>query len=244
MSEGGGSSLEEVLALLEKHGPAVHPARTVEQAASIDVRASLHLAGVITAAPAAASWPCDVRGCARELRSSYEGARRPLLAVCSQAPAECMPVELGFDDVAQQQLSVEALVVAACGLFGARIERASLARLRDRLPLGESRVPILVATINRLTTDVFWVGSPRDTDLAAFCMRRERVARATLVLVPTARHVPPEVSARFARGDYVELRSLADWLEVREGRLAARGVGSRSVSEIRDVARIESPAPQ
>ena len=244
MSERRGGSFEEVFALLEKHGAAMLPARSLEQAASTDVRAALHAAGVIAAAPAAASWPCDIRGCAREVRSSYAGARRPLLAVCSQVPAACMPVELGFDDVAQQQLSVEALLVATCGLLGADLFRTAFGRVRERLPLGSARAPILIATVVDPATDVFWAGSPRDTDLATFCARREHLSRASLVLVPTTRHVPDEVSARFGPRENVEVRSLADWLEVTEGRLSARRHSFWTNSEIRDVARIETPSTQ
>jgi hypothetical protein len=83
-------------------------------------------------------------------------------------------------------------------------------------------VPILVATTAEPPGDVFWAGSPRATDLAAFCARRERVERTSIVLVPTSKHVPLDVAARFARGEHVEVRALADWLEVRGGKLAAR----------------------
>jgi hypothetical protein len=217
-----GVSLAELLTLVEKFGTVVVSARSLEKLAPVDARAALHVAGVILPAPAAPTWPCDVRGCSREVRANYDGARKPLVAICCQAPPVCSPVELAFDDVAQQEVSVEALVVAACTLLGAAIDRASLAKVRERRPLGEARAPILVATLAESRTDVLWASSPRDTDLALWCARRERIERKTLVLVPTTNHVPFEVASRFARGEQVEVRALDDLLEARDGRLALR----------------------
>ncbi len=214
------ASIAGVLALVEKHGTVVVLARSLEPIASTDAREALHVAGVLAGAPAAPTWPCDVRGCAREIRANYDGARRPLVAVCCQAPPACAPVELGFDEVAQQEVSVEALVTTACGLMGATVDRAALAKLRERRAIGEARAPVLVAAAETPARDVFWAGSPRDTDLAAFCARRERVPRASVVLVPTGKHVPLDVAARFAAGEQVEVRALSDVLEVRGGKLA------------------------
>jgi hypothetical protein len=222
VSTEGDASIAGVLALVEKHGTVVVLARSLEKVAPADARAALHAAGVITAAPAAVSWPCDVRGCSREIRANHDGARRPLVAVCCQVPAACTPVELGFDAVAQQEISVPALVTAACALLGAVVDRASLAKVRERRPLGESRAPVLVASVTAPARDVYWAGSPRDTDLAAWCARRERVAKKALVLVPTGKHVSLDVAARFAAGEQVEVRALSDVLDVRDGALALR----------------------
>ncbi len=213
-------SLAGVLSLLEKHGTAVVLARDLETIASPDARAALHSAGVIAAAPSAASWPCAVRGCAREIRANYSGAGKPLVAVCFQVPAVCSPVELGFDQIAQHQVSSDALVAAVCGLLGAALDRAALAKVREVRPLGEVRPPVLVATLDGSARDVFWAGSPRDTDLAAWCARRARAGRGTLVLVPTTKDVPLEVAARFAPGDVVEVRAVGDLIAVRDGALA------------------------
>jgi hypothetical protein len=211
-----------VLTLVERFGTAVVLARNLERIASSDARAALHAAGVIGTAQPAASWPCEVRGCSREIRGNYDGARKPLVAVCFQSPPVCMPVELRFDEVAQQEVSAEALVMAACALLGATVDRAVLAKVRASRALGDFATPLAVATLADPSRDVFWAGRPRETDLGAWCARRERAARATLVLVPTAEHVPLEVAARFLPGELVCVRALADLLCVRDGRLALR----------------------
>jgi hypothetical protein len=238
------TSFRGVLALVEKHGTTVVSARSLERIASADVRAALHVASVLAGAPPAASWPCDVRGCSREIRANHDGARRPLLAVCCQAPAACSPIELGFDDVAQLEIAVDALVRAVCALLGATIDRAATAKLRERHALGASRTPILVATTDEPARDLFWAGTPHDIDLAAFCARRERVAGRTLVLVPTGAHVPLDVAARFTAGEHVELMVLADTLDVRGGALALRTPresGARLEVDTR-VPRVDGPA--
>ncbi len=219
MSEG--ASLRGVLTLVERYGSVVVPARDVDELASGEARAALHASGVISSAAAAATWPCDVRGCSREVRSNHDGARRPLVAVCCQAPPACAPVELGFDDVAQKALAADVLVGAACALFGATVDAAALAKLREPRALGDACAPALVAACAEPPRDVFWVGSPRALDLGGFCARRERVVRGSLVLVPTADRVPADVAARFAPGEHVEVRALADSLTVRDGALAA-----------------------
>jgi hypothetical protein len=72
--------------------------------------------------------------------------------------------------------------------------------------------------------DVVWAGSPRDTDLDAICERRERAAKKnTLVLVPTARHVPLGVVSRYAHGQKVEVLALDDVLVVKDGALSLVG---------------------
>jgi hypothetical protein len=213
------SSIRDLLSFLEKFGSTVVPARSVERLASADARAALHAAGVLTPAPPAATWPCDVRGCAREIRANYDGARKPLVAVCCQAPPVCTPVELGFDDVAHQEILVDALLSAACALFGAVVDRAAAGTLNARHPIGDARPPVLVATTTEPARDIFWLRSPRDLELGGFCARRERVARGSLVLVPTSEHVPLDVAARFAPGEHVEVRALADAVEVRDGLL-------------------------
>ena len=231
-------SIAGVLSLVEKHGNAIVLARSLETLAPPEARAALHAAGVIAATHAAASWPCEVRGCSREVRANHDGARKPLLAVCFQAPAVCSPVELGFDEVAQQQVCADALVAAVCALLGAQVDRAALAKVREVSPVGGARHPVLVATLAASSRDVFWAGSPRDTDLAAWCARRERAARGTLVLVPTAKFVSLEVAARFAPGDLVEVRAVGDLIEVRDGKLSLRAGEARSS----DLPR-PSPAP-
>jgi hypothetical protein len=240
-----GASIAGVLSLVEKHGTVVILARSLEKVASVDARAALHAAGVIAAAPAAPSWPCDVRGCSREVRSNHDGARKPLVAVCFQVPAVCTPVELGFDDVAQQEISVEALLVAACALLGASVDRAAMAKVRERRALGESRAPVLVAAVPEApqARDVFWAGSPRDTDLSAWCARRERAARRTLILVPTAKYVSLEVASRFARGEAVEIRALDALLEVRDGKLALVPDDGARIEAVPAPAPAPAPAP-
>ncbi|MGO8997400.1 MAG: hypothetical protein ACLQVI_29140 [Polyangiaceae bacterium] len=218
--ESGRSSFAGVLSLVETHGSVVVFARSLETLASANARAALHAAGVIASAQPAPTWPCDVRGCSREIRGNYDGAKKPLVAVCCQAPAVCTPVELGFDEVAQSQVSVEALLVAACALLGATVDRAGLAKVRERHAIGELRAPVLVATLDEPRRDVFWAGSPRDTDLSAWCARRERASRRTLVFVPTPKYVPLDVLARFARGEVVEVCALDDLLEARGAKLA------------------------
>lgn len=219
-------SLGALLALVEKHGGVVMPSRSVEKLASVDARIALGAAKVLAPAPAAATWPCDVRGCSRDIRANRAGARKALVAVCSQAPAACAHVELGFDDVAQQEIAVDALVAAVCALFDMQADRAALGELRERRALGEAREPLLVAAALRSgDRDLFWAGTPRDMDLAAFGARRERIKRKTRVLVPTSRNVPLDVASRHAAGEHVEIVALDDLLVLREGKLALADAG-------------------
>ena len=230
--ESGKSSLAGVLSLVEKHGTVIVFARSLETLASADARAALHAAGVIATAPPAPTWPCDVRGCSREVRGNYDGAKKPLVAACCQAPAACMPLELGFDDVAQRQVSVEALLVAACALVGATVDRAGLAKVRERHAIGELRAPVLVATLVDPPREIFWAGSPRDTDLSAWCARRERASRGRSFFVPTPKYVPLDVLARFARGEIVEVCALVDLLEARGTKLALVDDARRPVAKL------------
>ena len=240
-------SIVTVLELIEKHGSFVLFARTVESLVTADARAALHVAGILSGAPPAATWGCEVRGCGREIRSNYDGARRPLVAVCSQVPTACAPVELTFEEVAQQQLSVQALVSAACALLGAVTDRAALATLNARMPIGDAQRPVRVATKGDPACDVFWAASPRETDLGAFCARRERVARRTLVLVPTGTHLPLDVAARFAAGEAVEILPLADALVVQNGKLALTPLASKTRATEPPIAALSeeaiAPAP-
>ncbi len=79
-------------------------------------------------------------------------------------------------------------------------------------------------------------------DLAAFCARRERVVRRTLVLVPTAERVPHELFARYAPGEQVELCALADVIEVRAGRIVLREASERGEGETSLPASAPAPA--
>lgn len=213
------SDLAALLAFVEKHGSAVVPSRTLDAMVDVDARVALGAAKVLASAPAIATWPCEERGCSREIQSNG-GARRPLVAVCSRARADCEPVELGFDDVAQQRIAVDALLVAACALYEMHVEGEALRTLRERQAIG-AREPLLVAgAVRSRDRDLFWVGSPRDTDIAAFGARRERVKRKTRVLVPTMRHVPLDVASRYAHGEHVEIVALVDLIAVRDGKLA------------------------
>lgn len=155
-------SILAVLEVIEKHGSFVLFARTVEKLVAPDARAALHAAGILSGAGPVVTWPCERRGCTREIRANYDGARRPLVAVCSQVPTECEPVELSFEEVAQQQLSAQALVATACRLLGAVTDRAALAKLNAAVPIGDAQRPVLVATKGDPACDVFWAASPRD----------------------------------------------------------------------------------
>jgi hypothetical protein len=214
----------ESLALLFAHierqgGGGAVMARTFEKLAPVDARVALHAAKIVAGAPAIPTWPCDEAGCAREIRANYDGARKPLVAVCSQAPPACMPVELAFEEVAQQEIDLEALLTFVCVLLEATADPKALATIRTSRPFGGAVPPTLLAAARRPVRDVFWAGSPRDTDLASFCILRERVARGTLLLVPTAKYVAADLVARYIRGAHVELLSLADALAVRDGAL-------------------------
>ena len=117
------------------------------------------------------------------------------------------------------------------------MDRASLAKSREARAIGASRAPLLVASLASPPRDVFWAGSPRDVDLAAFCARRERVERGTLVLVPTSKRVALDVAARFARGEHVEVRALEELLDVRDGKLALRATREEAKRDAEGEAR-------
>lgn len=224
--DAGPGGLSSFLALVEKHGATTLPSRALARLVPLAERTALTAAGVLAGAEAVTSWPCDVRGCGREIRANFAGARKPLVALCSQAPPVCAPVELRFDEVSQQQVSVRALVELACALLKADSDPDALTMLNASHPVGRAPLPARVATLAR-GREVFWTRAPRDLDLGAFCARRERVKRRTLVLVPTTRHVPLETAARFASGERVEILALDDLLAIRAGAIVLRETLSR-----------------
>ena len=169
------------------------------------------------------TWPCDDprRRCGRDVLDAARGARSPFVAVCEgscESEDRCLDVDLTADDLATLTLDRAALARALRTLYrvSALSPDAIDARPDAPLHLGEERT-------DARTRDVFLFLSPTRATLAAHLDARERVARDTLVLVPTARAVDADRAARHAPGAHVEIALLEDSLAVRDGKLTRVG---------------------
>jgi hypothetical protein len=180
----------------------------------------LRAAGLVRAAPAAATWPCDRGGaCHRQVCPSPRGSATPLYAACDDGGAEdaCPSIDLAHDDVAQESVAVADLVKTLRALY--RLEgsaRAPSAIGPEPFALGEE----LVGEIRR---DVFLVLDAAKPVLPHFLAVRERAARPTLVLVSTAHRLAPETATRYAPGAHVEVELLEDALAVRGDKVVRAG---------------------
>ncbi|HEY2516145.1 MAG TPA: hypothetical protein VGI39_34980 [Polyangiaceae bacterium] len=189
------------------------------------------------------SWPCDqpVRRCGREVLESAPGAKAPFVAVCEGACDDgdaCAEVPLSAEDLAQLRLDARAVVAAIREVY--RLEgpapSADVAAAAAELTrIGEERT-------EERTRDVFLGIRASPPVLASFLASRTRVARPTLVLVPTARAVAPEMAAAYAPGAHVELELLEDALTVRGAKIA-RATKLRLVTTAPPLVLAEPEAP-
>jgi hypothetical protein len=199
-----------------------------ERIAATDL-AVLRAGGLVRRAPAATVWPCEREGsCQRDVCASPRGAKTsaPFYAVCEDSGAEdpCVTIDLTAEDVAQESLAVVDLVRLLRELY--RIESAAHvpgAIGAEPFLLGEERSP-------EGARDVFLALDGAKVALPSFLAVRERVERPTLVLVPTAHGLSPELAARHAPGGHVEIERLDDALAVRGEKIAR-------VAKLRLVAR-------
>jgi hypothetical protein len=193
---------------------------------------ALRAARLVKDGPPLRTWPCDHRSkrCAREVLASESGkpaaggarparSGKPFVAVCEGSCEEedrCVDVDLDASDLAQAKLDVRQVVSAIRSAY--RVEGTaptwgtSAPIPPDPVCLGEERV-------ESRTRDVFLALRPNRALLAAFLEARERAARGTLVLVPTARALGAEVGTRNAAGAHVEVEVLADAIAVRGGKV-------------------------
>ncbi len=211
------------LGFLETHGVGDVPAGELRAALAADGedgRAALVGAGVLRAGPPATTYPCDGLDCAREVRArtdGRDGARR-FLAVCTRTPRACETVHLAESELAQETIALGPFLEAVRSVL--RIERplddgALAARARSSAPvlLGEQ-------VQDGTARDVFFARRPRAAAFRALLAERQTAARATLVLIPTARGIAPEVLARHG-GGHVQIAVLADWLTTQNGKIVA-----------------------
>jgi hypothetical protein len=197
--------------LVDGRALGVVPARELGERVGPDAVRVLRRLRIVRDAPARGSWPCDEVGCAREVRPNAAGARDPFVAVCGRAPACCEPVALSADDVAMVALHGSELTRALQRLFD--VSEPIAARASPRAPRAESDgepVALGVSLRDGQPRDVFLAASLDGKSLARFLELRERVDRASLVLVPTGRRVPSRLAGRHPAGGHVELAILED----------------------------------
>ncbi len=231
------------LSLLETRGAGDVAAGELRDALAGDgdaVRAALVAEGVLRPGALATTHPCDGIGCAREVRErtpAANGARR-FLAVCTQRPRDCETLSLVEADLAQETIALDVfLTVVARALRidaprpttkpsrrGAKLAGADVpAHLGEQLHLGKAR-------------DVFFARRPSAPQLATLLAERRATTRPTLVLVPTARGIDPELLARHD-GGHVSIAALSDLLVVHDGRITA----ARALREVPRVASLPAP---
>jgi hypothetical protein len=230
------------LSLLETRGAGDVPTADLRDALAGDgeaVRAALVAEGVLRPGPLATTHPCEGVGCAREVRErtpAASGARR-FLAVCAESPRACETLNLVEADVAQETIALDAFLAVVRRALridaplrpskpagrGARLAGADApTHLGEQLHLGKTR-------------DVFFTRRPSAPPFATLLAERRATTRPTLVLVPTARGIEPELLARHD-GGHVAVAALSDLLVVHDGRVTA-------ARALREVPRIEtSPA--
>ncbi len=227
------------LSLLETRGAGDVAASDLRDAIASDgeaARAALVAEGVLRAGALATTHPCDALHCAREVRErtpAANGSRR-FLAVCAQRPRECETLNLSEADVARDVIALDAFlaVVRRALRIDAPLDaakttprRAKVAgadaptHLGEQLHLGKSR-------------DVFFTRRPSAPQLATLLTERRTTTRPTLILLPTARGIDPELLARHD-GGHVAIAALSDLLTVHDGRITA-------ARALREVPRIDT----
>jgi hypothetical protein len=183
----------------------------------------LRAEGIVRAAGLAKTRPCEIVGCARHVRKlpPVGGSKRSrLLAVCSRDPAECEIEDVSEGDLAQVTVVLESLLDAVRRALGIERSRAARSGPRALSAVGE---PVLLGEQidGGAARDVFFVRRPGAPELRVLVAERANVPRATLVLVPTAGALAPEIAARAAVSGKVVVEALADVLLVEKGRIAA-----------------------
>ena len=197
------------------------PTREVEARVSASAREALRAAGVLRDAPPATAWPCDEgAGCAREVREDDEDAEHPLVAVCPRAEGGCEPIGLTRAACAQSALSLAEVVRTLRELFDVDVADKSKAPSRVAWPSPDEPMRLGPQGHGEALRDVFFAPRASPRAFAMFLATRERVERATLVLVPTGRFVEPELAARHAPGAHVEVVLLEDAVGLHEGAIA------------------------
>ena len=230
------------LSLLETRGAGDVAAAELRDALAGDgeaARAALVAEGVVRQGALATTHPCDGIGCAREVRErtpAANGARR-FLAVCTERPRACETLSLVEADVTQETIALDAFLAVVRRALridpplhptkpsarGAKLAGADVpTHLGEQLHLGKTR-------------DVFFARRPTAPPFATLLSERRATTRPTLVLVPTARGIDPELLGRHD-GGHVAIAALSDLLVVHDGRITA-------ARALREVPRIEaSPA--
>jgi hypothetical protein len=203
--------LSSLLAWVEDFGPGTVRLSLLRELPPA-AREALRRAGVLQAAPRAASLPCaEHADCAREVRAAPAGARLPFVALCTREPPECPALDVADDEVAEVRMDLAKLARTL----------ADLAEVQGELHVRRARPGDLVR-LGRLAADaaceVFFVARPEAGALAAFLASRERARAPVRVLVPTSRRLPADLASR---GEIVVLDGA---LTVSGERLVLRGV--------------------
>jgi hypothetical protein len=199
--------LRSFFTLLELHGAG--PLRTRDLACDDPTAEALHGEGILARAPLATKWPCEAIGCARVVVATGDG----FVATCTREEDRCETLDLARTDLAQVNLSLEALFDVVRREL--RIEASRRAPSDDDAPLylGEQGLAS--------PRDVFFELRPRSSRLPSFLAAREHAPRPTLLLVPSITSIDPDLVVKHAPGAKVEIDALADALTVRGGRIMA-----------------------
>ncbi len=223
-------------ALLEDHGALTMRPSALREHVSPAAEAALRASGVLRHAPRASSLPCDVDAtCSREVLDAPDGASAPFVGVCTRDPSECDAIEVSEERLAQIAIAIDPLVLLLRSLFAVIGAPLSMRAPSDTpLALGEQ-------AFDGERRDVFLALRPTASAIPMFLSLRERAERQTLLLVPTARKIDPEIMTRHAPGAKVEVARLDDRVVVRSGELTAL-VPLHAVASIASTARAEAPA--
>ena len=219
--------LSGFLQLFEAHGDRALPSHVVRERAGERALETLLDAGLLRDAGRMSHYECggeDGEGCPRRVIEDHMQRDRPLVAVCGRSPAACEAVRLTEAECAGVAIDVRALSNALAELFGAEAVGMKARAVAPLEKLGEART-------NGSARDVFLVRRPSDRALANALSLRERAARRTLVLVPTARDLAGDLAAQYGPGGKVELVILEDVLAVRKTGLVLREAEKASEEE-------------
>jgi hypothetical protein len=211
--------LRGYFALVES-GAALIPRAAVLARMTTAEHDALRGAGLVRLGRDRSEWPCDqALRCAREVLPAAPGGAAPFVGVCEKTGHDddrCPAVDLTAEDLAQESLPLDELARQLQRLYALRGERLTARALAARPE------PILLGAQNERTParDVYLALAAGEASFPHFLTVRERVKRATLVLVPTARRVSTEMAGRYAPGGAVEIEVLEDALSIADGALA------------------------
>jgi len=173
---------------------------------------------ILERAQVANRYPCEAGGggCPRHVVKNTLGSpSHPWIAVCGRPIPACADIPLTAEGAEEYSLSQEQLARALRALMGlsGSLEFLDRRRYDDAVLLGE-------LTVLGGARDVFLSITTWHGGLDALLAARAASQRASLIFVPAARALDPELAHRYTPGAHVTLAFLADVVRIHDGRLA------------------------